>query len=457
MPQLRWALCDSQGRLLAPIDQFEQDGLQLGLNDIRTGTVTVSIEDPVVPLVTSMATRLKAWLNGSIILNAPVFLPSHDCSTGGQPGTLAISATDNLRLATAFTRAFAEQLGVDQSEIMALLVEAGDATAVEKAAGVLGHGIIRGSLAASVLRDRTYYDLTNIWEALLNMSQVIDGPDFELEPLDRDDGVFAQLNTYYPKQGTDLSDSVALEYGVGASNASGFGWQPSGEQLCNRFICAGETPEESPTTPAWLSENLESQRLYGIYEGNEVDTEVSEVQTLKEKADNVVATRAFPLDFVTVQPAVQEAGSAEVAFGVPPRFGPHTDPDADFWLGDTIRIIAREGELSKTLTGRAVVATLNTADAAGNVAVAVGFSPPDHAAGVTGEELALTLGPPNQTAGEESTVPTEEPPLPEEGWAPEPEPEPEEFDEPDVGGPGPPGKRRRHKKKFPIGPAIPVG
>jgi hypothetical protein len=447
MPQLRWALCDSQGRLLAPIDQFEEDNLQLGLNDIRTGTVTVSIEDPIVSLVASMATRLKAWLNGCIVLNAPVFLPNHECSSGGQAGTLTISATDNLRLATAFTRAFAEQIGVDQSEIMALLMEAGDATAAEKAAGVLGHGIIRGALAASVLRDRTYYDLTNIWEALVNMSQVIDGPDFELEPLDRDDGVFGQLNTYYPKQGIDRSGSVALEYGVGATNASGFGWQPSGEQLCNRFICAGETPEESPTTPAWLSENLESQRLYGIYEGNEVDTEVSEVPTLKEKADNVVATRAFPLDFVTVQPALQEADRDEVEFGVPPRFGPPTDPDADFWLGDTLGIIAREGELSKTLIGRAVVVTLSTADDAGNVAVAVGFSPPDHVAGVTGEEVTLTLGPPNQTAGEESTVPTEEPPLPEEEWAPEPivEEAPEES-APSGGG----GRRKKFRRGDPI-------
>ena len=257
------------------------------------------------------------------------------------------------------------------------------------------------------------------------MSQVIDGPDFELEPLDRTDGVFAQLNTYYPKQGIDRSGSVALEYAVGAGNAASFGRQPSGEQLCNRFIAAGETPEEFPTTPAWLSENVESQRLFGIYEANEVDTEVSEIQTLKEKADNVVATRAFPLDFVTAQPAIQEPGRDEVEAGVPPRFGPPTDPDADFWLGDTIKLVAREGELRKTLTGRAVVATLSTADTAGNVAVAVGFSPPDHVAGVTGRELALTLGPPNQTAGEESTVPTEEPPLPEEGWVPEPSPAPD--------------------------------
>jgi hypothetical protein len=445
MPQLRWALCDSQGRLLAPIDQFEQDSLTVGLNDIRTATVTVSIEDPVVSLVQSMATRLKAWLNGHIVLNAPVFLPDHNCSMQGQAGTLAVSATDNLRLATAFVRAFADLFGVDQSEIMALLMEAADATATEKADGVLGHGIIRGALAASVLRDRSYYDLTNIWEALLNMSQVIDGPDFELEPLDREDGVFAQLNTFYPKQGTDRSGSVTLEYGVGATNASSFGWQPSGEQLCNRFICAGETPEGSPTTPAWLSENLESQRLYGIYEGNEVDTEVSEVPTLKEKADNVVATRAFPLDFVTIQPAIQEPGRDEVEFGVPPRFGPPTDPDADFWLGDTTKIVAREGELNKTLTGRAVVATLSTADEAGNVAVAVGFSPPDHVAGVTGQEVALTLGPPNQTAGEEPTVPTEEPPLPEEGWVPE-----MALEEAGNGGGGGDGGKKKFRRNDPI-------
>lgn len=444
MTQLRWALCDSQGRELAPIDDFHQDQLQLAVNDIRNGSVTVSIEDPVVTLVQSMATRLKAWLNGYVVLNAPIFLPDHEM--GGESGTLTISATDNLRLATAFTLSFAEQVGVDQSEIMALLMEAADATAAEKANGVLGHGIIRGALAASVARDRTYYDLTNIWEAILEMSQVIDGPDFELEPLDRDDGVFTQLNTYWPKQGSDFSGSVKLEYGVGAHNATGFGWQPTGEQLCNRYIMAGATPEGSPTTPAWISENIDSQRLFGIYTATEVDTEITDVATLREHADAVVATRAFPLDFFTVQPAVQEGEHDGVHYGVPPRFGPPTDPDADFWLGDVIGIVAREGNLRKELSGRAVTVTLTTADDAGNVAAGVGFSPLDQAAGVTGAEAALTLGPPSQTAGSEPTVPTENPAMPEEEWAPEPE-------SPEVPSGGGKGKGKRHHHHHgPVGP-----
>jgi hypothetical protein len=278
----------------------------------------------------------------------------------------------------------------------------------EKAAGIPGLGIIRGDLPGSVLRDRTYYDLQNVWEALLNLSQVIDGPDFELEPLDRTDGVFAQLNTFPQHQGTDRSEDVKFEFGVGATNADAFGWQPSGEQLVNRYIMAGATPEGSPTTPAWISESLDSQRL-GIYEATEVDTEITDIATLKERADGVITTRAFPLDFFTLQPALQQAGQEEVEAGVSPRFGPPTDPDADFWLGDTIGVVAREGLMSVELTGRATGATLTTADGAGNVAVAVSFTSPDQAAGVSGQEVNLTLGPPNQTAGSEPTVPTDEP------------------------------------------------
>lgn len=423
MSQLRWGLCDSLGRLIAPIDQPAQDNLQLTVNDIRNGSVTVSIEDPVVPLVESMATRLKAWLNGHIVLNAPIFLPDHAFSAASESGTLTISATDNLRLATGFLIGFAEQLSVDQSEILARIVEAVDATPAEKSNGVLGHGIIRGVLASSVLRDRTYYDLTNAWQAMVDMSQVIDGPDFDLQPLDREDGIFAQLDTHYPKLGSDLSGAVLLEYGVGAENATGFGWQPSGEQLCNRFIMAGATPEESLTTPAYIAENVDSQRLFGIYAATEVDTEISEMATLKERADGVVGTRAFPLDFFSVQPALMEDGKVEVEYGVPPRFGPPTDPDADFWLGDTIGALAQEGALSKALTGRVVAAVLSTADKAGNVAVNVTLSPPDKAAGGTGREVALILGPPNQTAGSEATVETDDPPMPEE------EPEPPVFEE----------------------------
>lgn len=407
MTQLRWALCDSEGRLLAPIEQFHEDQVTISLNDVRNGSVTVSIEDPVVRLVEAGNTRLKAWLNGHIVLNAPVFLPHHQGDDGD--GTLTISATDNLRLATASVRGFAEQVGIDQSEIMARLVEAADATPAEKAADVLGHGIIRGSLPVSLPRDRTYYDLTNVWGSIVELSQVIDGPDFELEPLDREDGVFAQLNTYPQHQGTDRSDMVAFEYGVGATNVDAFTWGPSTEQLCNRFICAGETPEGSPTTPAWMSENIDSQRMFGVYEGNEVDTEVSAVPTLKERADNVVATRSLPINFFTLLPSISEAGRDEVEYGVPPRAGPPTDFEADYWIGDTIRVIARIGEVATDLKGRVVTVGLATADAAGNVVTAIACTPLEAAAGVSGREVNLTVGPPNKAVGSEPTVPTEEP------------------------------------------------
>ncbi len=420
MSQLRWALADSLGRLLAPIDQYDEDSLELAVNDIRTGTIKVSLEDPVVPLVESMSTRLKAWLNNEIVLNAPIFLPDHKAGAGSDADTLTISATDNLRLATKFTLGFPVQTAVNQSEIMALLMEHADPIAAELASGIPSHGIIRGSLAASVLRDRSYYDLSNIWELLLDLTQVIDGPDFELRPLDREDGVFAEFTTYFPRQGSDLSDSVILEYGVGANNATDFGWQPSGEQLVNRYIMAGATPEGAPTTPAWISENLDSQRLYGIYEGTEVDPEISEMATLKEHADGVVASRAFPLDFFTVQPAVLEQDRDEVGVGVPPRFGPPGDDTADFWLGDTIGTIARKGRLDKRLAGRVIGATLSTADSAGNVAVAITFAVPAGSAGVTGREAALTLAAPVEIAGSESTVPTEEPATPEGEAAPPP-------------------------------------
>jgi hypothetical protein len=418
MTQLRWALCDFLGRELAPIEEFLEDSLQVAVNDIRTGTVTVSIDDPVAAIVNPLSTRLKAFLNGAIVLNGPIFLPDFEGTTESQPGTLAISATDNFQFATKMLVGFAEQVGVDQSELMARLIEAGDATAAEKAMGIPGHGIIRGELPGSVLRDRTYYDLQNIWEALLSLSQVIDGPDFELEPLDREDGIFAQLNTYPEHQGTDRSADIKLEYGVGATNADSFGWQPSGEQLVNRFIMAGETPEDSPTTPAWISENLESQHLFGIYEASEVDTEISGLPTLKERADGVIATRSFPLDFFSVQPAIMQEGRDKVEAGVPPRFGPPSDPDADFWIADAIGVIARDGLMAAELRGRVTGATLTTADAAGNVAIAISCTSPDRAAGVSGREANLTLGPPNQTAGSEATVPTEEPAIAE----PEPAP-----------------------------------
>jgi hypothetical protein len=505
-----------QGRRISALTDRLDSRVELNVNDIRTATVTVSLEDEVVPIVQAMDTRLKVWLDESIILNAPVFLPHHE---NAGAGSLAISATDNLRLAAKFCRGANVQTGVDQSEIMAWLIEHADATAAEKLTGIPGHGIIRGDLgvgitspptgliaanggagslvniyffvvtavvggvespgssevlgglgggphwsavalnwqpvagatkyyvyfgttsggenlrfdvgtstsalvnttagaasatppaaAATQARDRTYYDGQNIWDALQEFPGLIDGVDFELEPLDREDGIYAQLNTFYPRQGSDRSDSVVMEFGCGRHNASAYTFDPSGEQLVNRYIIAGQTPDASPTTPAWISEQIESQKLYGPLEGFEVDTDIIDNATLQAHADAVVRTRAFPIDFFSIAPAVE--GDTE-QYGTPPQFG----PDADYWLGDTIGTIIKDGALEVGLRGRVSGAVITEADQAGNVAVEISCTPPDKAAAVTGFSTNLTLGPMDQST-DSGSVDTSEPPDDGGGAAP---------------------------------------
>lgn len=408
---LRWALCDADGRELAPLADFLSDRLEVNLNGLRTGTVTVSLEDEVVPLAKPAETRLKCWLDDYITLNAAVHLPHHEGGVENQGGTLSISATDNTKLATASTISWPPLAGYDQSDILALLVAHANyfaqATYIGIDAGSREHGIILGDLPRSVIRDRGYFDGKNIWEALVEMSGVIDGPDFELNPLDRDDGTFMQFNTFYPKQGRDRTD-LTFEGGFGADNIT-WAWDPTAEELTNvvvyagaptDFLAAGYTVSRAL---AYIAFNKESVKKIGPYTQFIVDTSVSEVGTLQSLAQAIVAARAWPIDSFTIAPALSEDGADEARLGVPPRFGPTADPDADYWLGDEISAFIREDGVVKELAGRVQSAVLSTADAVGNVATEVVCVPAERFAAVSGWQppYGLRVDPADLTAGDQ--------------------------------------------------------
>lgn len=452
--RLTWALCDSQGLRIASLADRLASKVSIGVNDIRNGTVTLSLEDPAVALAYSQPTRLKAWLGEEIILNAPVFLP-HAEGSAGQGGTVELSATDNVQLATAFTLDFGvpAELGAgsiagnavtaDQSLMMWYLIRHADYRLLSQPGIITGapswplphytpnspsHGIIAGSLPTSFDRTLTYFDGQNIWDEVTGIAGLDAGPDFELKPLDRADGVFMQLDTFPSRQGSDRSATVKLESGCGRHNAGGWSWDRSKEQLVNRWVAGSATGEGQPgglpRTGAWVTENTDSQDLYGVYSGFEVDPSIvaGDDATMQSRGARVVSRRAFPIDFFSIIPAVEQGGTAVgwardpsgelvemgQGYGVPPRFA----PDGDYWLGDTIGIVVKEGVLEADLAGRVSAANIVETDEAGNVAVELSCTPKEGVAPTSTYNIALIL---SQDEGASFDVqgdssPDEEPP-----------------------------------------------
>ena len=316
--------------------------VEIGLNAARRGFCPLSLEDPAYDHADPVKTILRATLKGGaedkMLLNGRIIIPEQGVTEDGE--ALGLNAVDPLfQLDRALIRKVSGSTweaktfsATDQSQVMWSLIEAAST-----------HGIIKGDLPASINRDRTYIPGKEVGPALVEMSEVIGGPDFELEPVMASDGTLCRFNTYYPRQGTDKSNDVVFTIGAPPYTATGFQFAPGGDEIVNRVLVIGaplnnEGEEEQPfaTFPAYVAEHKASIAQYGLFEQVVQLEDVVEGTTLKAHAEAVVAANAAPIpyfDFVTAF----ERFSDEVGAGVPPIFG------EDYWLGDTIGVRAYLG------------------------------------------------------------------------------------------------------------------
>lgn len=380
---LSWVLCDRLGRRLMDIGDREGGVVTIIRSGRRSAQVAVSLESPVAAALEPFESVLKVFLGADPIFAGICTLPRFN----DPERFVQIAAADPSVALEAPLRGFATQTGADQSEIVARLIEHVD-THRYSTSLVPSHGIIRGSLPASVNRDRSYLDGKQAWEAIQEMAAVIGAVDFELEPVDRSDGVLCELNTYHPRQGTDKTGSVVFEYGFGQHTATGFVFEPGGGEIVNQVVFAGRPDDTTGVADAWLAYQPESQARYGLHERFALDADVTVVQTMREHAEEVVAARAFPAKFFSFLAAPEEGAIPDrdaVAYGVPPVFG----PTGDYWIGDEITVVAKDSEMDETVQGRVQSAVL-TEDKAGNVYVACACSPRVVPTNVQGSQITVT-------------------------------------------------------------------
>lgn len=377
-------LCDLRGATLADFHDTAGSSVTLAVNAGRTASLVTSFDDPAAGLVHPLATVVKArWPQGALF-SGVVLRPQYASSTR----QVTIPAVDpSLRLQAFQVGARSDAAGlpganntswgytaIDQSEILARLVEHASPTTAEAAAGVPGHGIIRGSLPASVARDRLYEPGKQLWEACQQLAGVVDGVDFDLRALDETDGSLVALDTHYPQMGTDRSATVVFEYGWGRENCTECSIEGAGDIVRNRSIRVGQVNE---TTGAQLRadrDRTESQLAHGIYGEFVGEPDVVEQATLNEHAQAAVTNYGYPPYLVSVTPAQDDGTGYRVDGGVlvklPVRYGipPVLGPQGDYWLGDVVRVIPRDGAFRFDIKARVLAITLTNASTGAVVA-----------------------------------------------------------------------------------------
>lgn len=197
--------------------------------------------------------------------------------------------------------------GVDAGEIAWTLIDEFQA----QTNGDLG--FTEGVIEATTDRDRKYYN-QNVGEAIINLSNVIFGFDFEITN--------SKAFNVYVTKGTDLSNDIRLEYGYNIATASIV------EDFSNpvtRAIVLGESFDGDNLLRV-ERDDLTAQGNYKLREFLSNEFNVSEQGTLEDKGDSYLYKYKQPL--LIIEQSLVGGGNPFIT---------------DFGLGDVITIKIVDG------------------------------------------------------------------------------------------------------------------
>lgn len=375
---LVFELLDLKGNVLAELGQRSNVQVTVGLPQTvgpASAELTVSMDDEGSRLLKPLETRLRVFLDGHPLFYGPVGTPRRNYADG----TVDVLAADpGAQLQAAFVeiplpwpqppasvdpetgeRLIAPDWAVyglslpatDQGQILVALVNHARAFFQDGP----DHGVAVGSVPASRPRDRNFEPGKQIWQAMVELANVRGGPDWMLRPVAGMGATCCLLDVFPDKLGEDRSGRVVFSYGRDEANARNVVDEPQGFRTVTRAVVLGQA-EQGVAPPFWMAGNPEQMRRVGVWESFSGRPDVAEQPTVKEEAEETVAARAVPPPVVTVTPAVEPGVGEDERLGVPPRFGPRENPDADYWVGDTVRAVASRSGHVTDRAGRVVAA-----------------------------------------------------------------------------------------------------
>jgi hypothetical protein len=414
---LTWELCDLEQTVLGggPIETHSEGAqVALGREVARTASLTLDLDDPFAQLASVGDQVLRCSADG---WTDPAFVGrvlQHDITYNGDSAQLTMSAADPLAhleaclvFWTAAMTPAAETFktyyaNTDPSTMMSDLISHCAAN---------GHGIVDGTLALGAADQKLGFPAgSTVADGLRAIAGLSSNPEFEIAPIFDATGKLAELNTYYPKQGTDKTATIILRLGESDDDDEllGFEIAPSMSGLVNRHVVVGDAPDGAiasssvsgvpknyPKHPAYRASHAASIAQYGVWETAESVSGASNAFVLIGVAQANIAANVDPVTAIKVTLDPDNA----------PAFG----PQGAFWLGDiiTIEVTTPAGN---PLSYEARVATAGLTEAEnGDVLVDLIVEPVDDLAGVSGASFSVVV---------DSTEGTDPPPPPE----PEPDP-----------------------------------
>jgi len=172
-------------------------------------------------------------------------------------------------------------------------------------------GITCGDVTTGIVRDRTYSAFKNIYDAFIEMTEVINGCDIEITA--------EKIFNSYAHKGHRLLH--VFEYG---KNINNFSFSINGDTIQNYCVAVGSGEDTDLLySPA---HNIQSQEKYGLLQGIIQKSDVNIVDTLTEYAQSSVKENGEPVSIFSLNAVVTND---------PPLMG--------YLVGDEIRCIVKKG------------------------------------------------------------------------------------------------------------------
>jgi hypothetical protein len=381
-----------RAQTLALLEDYSNAEVVIPINDARTASVTISMDDPAAAHVRPYSTLLHITYvsprHAHLVFWGILTQPEWNSASE----TVKLNAVDmSLRLQHHYVRwgdqilngsdatGTVEEFGYTVDNLpnphntpgwkrssgripldhvgLRWLRDAADNEAYQDARGVPPLGIMDGFNDVVALPDDTPHIMEigrgdNVWEQMQALNthgahgDFVGAPDFELEP--HDDGVdffYARLNTYI-RQGNSDPSRLIFHDGFGKDNAT-ITYTPGGKIINLAHVLS--TGDQERVTVI----DFDSSGAYGIY--NSWDTTglpAGATDALYEYGQQLVDAYGDPPDYFTTTPNLD--------------MGLHYHDH--FLVGDAMTAVIRRGALVRSMTADIVSVTLKQADQAGNVA-----------------------------------------------------------------------------------------
>lgn len=305
------------------------------INRAPTMTFRVRNEDDLITEIFDWRSRIKAWRSPT--KGAPSDLKLYNvigsCTdTFGETGGVAVPTFGPLHYLTrryrknesVYGRAAAEQRVfnvVDQHAIAKALVDDENlryTTQIRTGTYALPDGPDRTVVVPMGKQTST---------ALLELSSLFGGFEFDVVPLDDVAGYMGDFRVHYPMQGVDNLE-VFLEHGQGKRNVVGGTRERQGDRITTDLDVLGRA-EGASQLAANRTDASRRETYRALLESVETFADISDATQIGLLADEIFALRAAPRDLYTITPS--------------PTF--EFRPFDDFNLGDRITARIREGRV----------------------------------------------------------------------------------------------------------------